>query len=88
MDYVWRESLEKHPMDLPSAGSVFKNRQRRACMDLYRPGGPSGFCRGGACVSEKHPNFIVNMGGATASDVLSVIEAVKKRVADATGRCP
>ncbi len=85
MDYVWRQRLEKHPMDLPSAGSVFKNGSGGPAWTYIDRAGLRGFAAGGACVSAKHPNFIVNTGGASASDVLSVIETVKKRVAEATG---
>jgi UDP-N-acetylmuramate dehydrogenase len=85
MDYVWHERLRKHPMERPSAGSVFKNGNGGPCWGLVDRAGLRGARVGAACVSEKHPNFIVNMGGASASDVKRLIEIVKERVAEATG---
>ena len=85
MDYVWHERLRKHPMEMPSAGSVFKNAHGSPCWTYIDRAGLRGYRVGAACVSEKHPNFIVNMGGASASDVVRLIETVKNRVAEATG---
>lgn len=85
MDHVWRERLEKHPMDLPSAGSVFKNRNGISAWKHIDQANLRGLKVGGACVCEKHPNFIVNTGNATATDVKELIEAVKKGVREATG---
>ena len=85
MDYVRRERLKKHPMEMPSAGSIFKNKNGSPCWSHIDRAGLRGLKLGAACVSEKHPNFIVNMGGASASDVKRLIETVKKRVAEATG---
>ena len=85
MDYVWHERLRKHPMERPSAGSVFKNGNGGPCWSYIDRAGLRGATVGAACVSDKHPNFIVNMGGASAADVKRLIETVKKRVAEATG---
>jgi len=85
MDDLWRQRLEKHPMDLPSAGSVFKNKSGAPAWTYIDRAGLRGFTAGRACVSAKHPNFIVNLGGATASDVLRLIETVKKGVRETTG---
>ncbi len=85
MDHVWQERLEKHPMDVPSAGSVFRNRNGSSTWKYIDQAGLRGLRVGGACVSEKHPNFIVNTGNATASDVKELIDAVKKGVREATG---
>jgi UDP-N-acetylmuramate dehydrogenase len=85
MDHVWHERLAKHPMDLPSAGSIFKNRNGNAAWREIDRAGLRGLRIGGACVSEKHSNFIVNAGNATASDVRQLIEAVKKGVRETTG---
>jgi UDP-N-acetylmuramate dehydrogenase len=85
MDHVWRERLKKHPMERPSAGSVFKHVNGGPCWSYIDRAGLRGATVGAACVSDKHPNFIVNMGGATAADVLRLIETVKQRVAEATG---
>ena len=72
-------------MERPSAGSIFKNENGSPCWRHIDRAGLRGLKLGAACVSEKHPNFIVNMGGATASDVVRLIETVKRRVAEATG---
>jgi UDP-N-acetylmuramate dehydrogenase len=85
MDYLWRERWRKHPMDLPSAGSTFKNRDGVACWRFIDEAGLRGLSIGGASVSEKHPNFIVNTGKARAADVKGLIDAVKKGVREATG---
>jgi len=85
MERVWRERLEKHPMDLPSAGSIFKNKNGNPSWKYLDNAGLRGFRIGGACFSEKHPNFIVNTGNATASDVLGLIDAAKKGVREALG---
>jgi len=85
MDRVWRERLEKHPMEMASAGSVFKNRNGDPCWKHIDHAGLRGFRIGNAWISEKHPNFIVNRGGASASDVERLIKTVKRRVREATG---
>ena len=85
MERVWRERLGKHPMEMASAGSVFRNRDGDPCWKYIDRAGLRGFSIGNASVSEKHPNFIVNRGGASASDVLRLIETVKLRVREATG---
>jgi UDP-N-acetylmuramate dehydrogenase len=85
MEHVWRERLEKHPMEMPSAGSIFKNKNGNPAWIYIDQAGLRGFRIGGACISEKHPNFIVNTGNATASDVLGLIDAAKKRVKEAVG---
>lgn len=59
------------PLDLPSCGSVFRNPPGAAAGQLIEAAGLKGFQRGGAQISVKHANFIVNLGGATASDVLA-----------------
>ncbi|MGD0231054.1 MAG: UDP-N-acetylmuramate dehydrogenase [Syntrophorhabdales bacterium] len=85
MEYVWRERIDKHPMDLASAGSVFKNGNGVPSWRYIDRAGLRGLRIGNACVSERHPNFIVNMGGTSASDIKRLIETVKKGVAEATG---
>ncbi|MZP43930.1 UDP-N-acetylmuramate dehydrogenase [Heliobacterium gestii] len=69
------------PLDWPNAGSVFLNPPGDLSAGrLIETAGLKGFTIGGAQVSEKHANFIVNRGGATAADVLALIEAVRNRV--------
>lgn len=62
------------PIDYPSCGSVFKNPPGRHAWEVIDQLGLRGTQQGGAQISEKHPNFIVNLGGATASDVRTLIE--------------
>ncbi len=85
MDYVWGQRCGKHPMDFPSAGSIFKNKDGVPCWKRIDEAGLRGSIVGGACVSGKHANFIVNTGGATADDVKRLIDSVKKGVKAATG---
>lgn len=69
------------PTNLPSCGSVFRNPVGDYAARLIEASGLKGRCIGGACVSEKHANFIVNTGGATAGDIESLIELVQAEVA-------
>lgn len=72
-------------MEFPSAGSTFKRPEGYYAGKLIMEAGLRGFSIGGACVSDKHCGFIVNAGGATASDVKEVIEEVQKRVEEKFG---
>ena len=78
-----RES--KQPLDMPSAGSTFKRPKGHFAGTLIDKAGLKGLKIGGAMVSEKHAGFVVNTGGATAQDVLNLIEEVKRRVCDTYG---
>lgn len=78
-----RES--KQPLELPSAGSTFKRPPGHFAGTLIEQTGLKGFRFGGAQVSEKHAGFVVNAGGATASDVLKLIKEVQRRVHDKFG---
>jgi len=79
-----KECLNKRgdtqPIQQPNAGSVFKNPPGDFSARLIEASGLKGFCIGGACVSAKHANFIVNTGEATAADIESLIEHVAKTV--------
>lgn len=84
-DYIKRR-LEKQPLDLPSAGSVFKRPRE----DFYvgkaiESLGLKGYRIGGAQISEKHAGFIVNAGNATFDDVMKLIEFVRKKVKEKYG---
>ena len=76
---------DKQPLTLPSAGSVFKRPEGHFAGALIEGAGLKGCAIGGARVSEKHAGFIVNTGGATARDVLSLIEKIQDIVFDLSG---
>ena len=70
----------KHPLDLPNLGSTFKNPEGKFAARLISDAGLKGYQVGGARISDKHPNFVTNIGNATFNDVISVIEHVKEVV--------
>ena len=73
------------PLDLPSAGSAFKRPVGGYAAALIDQTGLRGFRIGGAAVSKKHAGFVVNLGGATASDVKDLLRTVSDRVFENTG---
>lgn len=75
---AWRR--ENQPLRQPSAGSVFRNPPGATAGELIDGCGLKGARIGGAMVSEKHANFIVNTGGASADDVYRLITRIKKEV--------
>ena len=77
--------LSKQPLDMPSCGSVFRNPEGHKSGQLIESAGLKGFTIGGAKVSEKHANFIVNFNQATAEDVHQVISHVKATVKSKKG---
>lgn len=73
--------IQTQPLSLPNAGSVFRNPPREHAARLIESCGMKGFGRGGARVSEKHANFIVNPGGAAkAADIEWLIEHIQRIV--------
>ena len=80
-----RRRNEKQPLELPSSGSFFKRPEGGFASRLIEEAGMKGARVGGAQVSEKHSGFIVNTGGATASDVLALADLVKARVFETSG---
>ena len=71
---------ETQPIGKPSCGSVFRNPKGDFAARLIEACGLKGACKGDACVSEKHANFIINTGTATASDIEALIEEIKATV--------
>ena len=71
---------EKQPLTFPNAGSTFKRGNNFITAELIDLAGLKGYNVGDAYVSEKHAGFIVNKGNATASNVLELIEHIKKEV--------
>jgi UDP-N-acetylmuramate dehydrogenase len=73
------------PLDVPSCGSVFKNPEGHFAGRLVEEAGLRGVSEGGAQISPVHANFIANTGGASAADVVALIERAREAVRDATG---
>lgn len=73
------------PLEMPNLGSTFKNPKGYFAARLIIEAGAQGLKIGGAQMSMKHPNFIVNDGTATFDDVLSLISEVKRKVKETSG---
>jgi UDP-N-acetylmuramate dehydrogenase len=73
------------PLELPNSGSIFRNPPGDHAARLIETAGCKGWRVGGAEVSTKHANFIVNRGGATSADVLALIDRVRDAVAEKHG---
>lgn len=80
MDDLSRRRREKQPLNFPSAGSTFKRPQGDFAARLIEAAGLKGLTVGGAQVSEKHAGFLINLGNATAEDILSLMDQVRERV--------
>tara|TARA_B100000925_G_C21607914_1_gene303368 strand:+ start:116 stop:463 length:348 start_codon:yes stop_codon:yes gene_type:complete len=87
---ILSDRRKKFPLKIPNCGSVFKSNPA-LYNDLGPPGkiiesiGLMGMTVGSAVVSPAHANFIVNTGGATSSDILTLINDVSTKVKEATG---
>jgi len=77
--------LESQPLNQPSAGSTFRNPEGDYAARLIEVCGLKGYLMGGAQVSEKHANFIVNIGGANAFDIEMLIQYMQKTVHEQQG---
>lgn len=75
----------KQPVSQPSAGSIFKRPDGDYAGRLVETVGGKGLRVGGAMISQKHAGFIVNTGGATARDVLELLEQIRQRVLENEG---
>ncbi|HOX29963.1 MAG TPA: UDP-N-acetylmuramate dehydrogenase [Candidatus Paceibacterota bacterium] len=80
MDEFFARKKESQPLEYPSAGSVFKNPKDMFAAKLIDECGLKGRTIGKAMISKKHANFIINTGGASASDVKALIMLAKSEV--------
>lgn len=80
MEMLMQKRRAKQPLEYPSAGSTFKRPEGYFAGKLIEDTGLRGYAVGGAMVSEKHCGFVINYNNATATDVLTLIEDVRKKV--------
>ena len=85
MDDLAARRREKQPLEWPSAGSMFKRPPGHFAAALIDQCGLKGLTVGGAQVSEKHAGFVINRGGATCADILSLVDRVREEVLRQTG---
>lgn len=85
MDEIMRQREASQPIRLRTGGSTFKNPDGHSAWELIDRAGCRGLRRGNAMVSQKHCNFLINTGNATAADLEALGEDVRRRVMDATG---
>ncbi len=77
---IWNKREEKQPLEFPSAGSVFKRPMGDYAGRLIEQAGCKGLKIGGAMVSEKHANFIINTGNATSEEIFKLINIIREKV--------
>jgi UDP-N-acetylmuramate dehydrogenase len=77
--------LATQPLNQPNAGSTFRNPEGDYAARLIETAGLKGYVMGGAQVSEKHANFIVNIGGANALDIELIIKHMQQTVQEKFG---
>ena len=85
VDRLLAHRQASQPIDIPSCGSVFRNPPGHFAGQLIEAAGLKGAREGAAEISPVHANFIVNHGGATATDVIRLIERARTKVAEETG---
>ena len=75
-----KKRIESQPLDMPNAGSVFRNPEGNYAGDLIEKANLKGYNINGAEVSTKHANFIVNKSNATGKDIIKLIETIQKEI--------
>ena len=85
MEGILKRRQRSQPLSKPNAGSIFRNPDGAAAGQLIDALGMKGMRAGGASVSDIHANFIVNDGAATANDVITLIQEIRKRVLESYG---
>lgn len=71
---------DSQPIGQPNCGSVFKNPANHYAAKLIEDSDLKGFCIGGACVSDKHANFIINQNNASTNDIENLIKHIQKTI--------
>ena len=85
MDRIAAAREASQPLRSKTGGSTFKNPDGHKAWELVDRAGCRGLGLGGAQVSEKHANFLINTGTATSADIEALGEEVRRRVAAETG---
>lgn len=85
MERIAKAREESQPLRTKTGGSTFKNPDGRKAWELVDAAGCRGLTMGGAHVSEKHTNFLINTGDATSSDIEALGEEVRRRVRESSG---
>ena len=80
IEEILADRRAKHPLNYPSAGSVFKNPEGYSSWKLINDAGLKGATVGGACVSDLHTNFIINVNHATSQDIKDLINLARDTV--------
>jgi UDP-N-acetylmuramate dehydrogenase len=83
--FYLKERKEKQPLEYPSAGSIFKNPSHEYAGRLIERAGLKGKKIGGAMISLKHANWIVNTGEAKTEDILALMQLAQQKVKEQTG---
>ncbi|MDO4395683.1 MAG: UDP-N-acetylmuramate dehydrogenase [Clostridia bacterium] len=85
MSELTQKRNEKQPVQYPSAGSFFKRPEGHFAGKLVQDAGLKGLTVGGAQVSQLHSGFVINVGGATATDIIDLMHVVQDTVEDKFG---
>ncbi|MCL4479630.1 MAG: UDP-N-acetylmuramate dehydrogenase [Deltaproteobacteria bacterium] len=85
VEEIVKNKAQIQPLNYPSAGSIFKNLKKKKAWEMLDEAGMRGVRVRNAKYSELHTNFIINTGGATATDVLALIDAGMEKVKEKTG---
>ena len=85
MDRISASREASQPLRSKTGGSTFKNPPGRKAWELVDRAGCRGLVRGGAQVSEKHTNFLINLGDATSADIEGLGDEVRRRVKQDSG---
>ena len=85
MDEIIAKRKEKQPLEYPSGGSTFKRPEGAFAAKLIQDCGLKGLTVGGAQISEKHAGFVINRGGASCLDVMTLCKKIREQVEKETG---